>query len=121
MRRVHCCFAVLLTTVAVTASGAPALGATTGKVVDNSTLNPPASDIYTCYADGRNTICRGEQNLSGVIDKFVGRECQKLQFCRRYASKERYAPQQVNFITQRHRCVLPRDIIALCCVMTITS
>lgn len=68
MRRAVCCFAVLLVTVAVTASGAPALGASAGKLVDNSTLNPPAGDIYTCYADGHNTICRGEQNLSGVND-----------------------------------------------------
>jgi hypothetical protein len=66
MRRGTCVVAVLLTSVAFTAAGAPALGASAGKLVDNSTLNPPAPDFYTCYADGHNTICRGTQDLSGT-------------------------------------------------------
>ena len=66
MRQGTCFIAVSLATVAMTVAGAPALGASPGKLVDTSTLNPPVGDLYTCSANGQNTICRATQDLSGV-------------------------------------------------------
>jgi hypothetical protein len=52
----------ILLTLVTTAFALPAFGAPSStKIVDNSTLNPPAPDYLTCYADGANTICRGIQ------------------------------------------------------------
>lgn len=53
------------TALAAAASAAAFGSPSSTKIVDNSTLNPPAPDYYTCYADGANTICRGITPESG--------------------------------------------------------
>jgi hypothetical protein len=51
-------------------------GAVAGSgVVDNSALNPPAADWYSCTAAGANTICRGTIPIEPVVNEPTGWDC----------------------------------------------